>query len=121
MADVDVVARRPRTQLSLFVPLLLIFGALAIIAATLPFSGVHIPGERRLQAVLARIPQPWKPPKPVYVAAPDPADAAAALVPAAPAAPAPGTAAGAAVWGAAVGAAGAAGMATPAAGAGAAG
>src|SRR5437773_10044465 len=80
-----VAARR--NDVSLFVPLLLAFAALAIIAVTLPMSGVHVPGERHLQALFDRVPQPWKPPKPVYVPAPNPADAGVL----APAAPAPAT------------------------------
>ncbi|MBI3973133.1 MAG: C39 family peptidase [Chloroflexi bacterium] len=83
-----------RSDHSLFVPVLLVVACLAALVITLPFSGVHLPGERRLYVLLDRIPQPWKPPRPLYVLPPDPAEVAAlpadpagAGVPAVPAAP----------------------------------
>ena len=75
------VVRRRQPRVSLFVPVLLLFVALAVIVATLPISGVHIPGQRHLQAWLEKAPLPWKPPRPVYVAAPDRSDASLPTLP----------------------------------------
>jgi hypothetical protein len=74
---------RRRADGSLFFPILLALTCIAILAVTLPLSGVHIPGQRHLQAILDQIPQPWKPPRPVYVAPPDPEHVAPAPVTAA--------------------------------------
>ena len=49
-----------REPLGAAVPLLLVCGAVAVTAVTLPLSGVHVPGQRTLQALLDRVPQPWK-------------------------------------------------------------
>jgi tetratricopeptide (TPR) repeat protein len=64
-------ARRRRREAPLFVPALLAIACLATLAFTIPFSGVHIPGSRRIHALLDRLPQPWKPPRPVYVLPPE--------------------------------------------------
>ncbi len=62
-----------RRQVSLFVPTLLAITACAALLATVPWERmhVHVPGQRHLQAVLDRVPQPWKPPRPQYVPLPD--------------------------------------------------
>jgi tetratricopeptide (TPR) repeat protein len=64
-----------RSGAPLFVPVLLAALALAVVVATLvatlSMSGVRVPGRRTLQAVLDRVPQPWKPPRPAYVLPPE--------------------------------------------------
>jgi tetratricopeptide (TPR) repeat protein len=69
-----------RRQASLFIPTLLAIAACAALLATVPWERVHVhvPGQRHLQAVLDRVPQPWKPPRPQYVPLPDPPAAPAA-------------------------------------------
>lgn len=86
-------------QASLFVPMLLAIAACAVLLATVPWERVHVhvPGQRHLQAVLDRVPQPWKPPRPQYIPLPDPSTApdmapASLTTNAAPAAPAQSTA-----------------------------
>ena len=80
-----------RADISLFGPLFLFLAAFIILVATLPLSGISIPGARRIASVLDRIPQPWKPAKPTHVLAPE-VDMALAAAPAAGSvAPAPGT------------------------------
>jgi hypothetical protein len=76
--------RRRRSDVTFFGPLLLFLVALVVLAGTLPASGVQIPGARRAQALLNRIPQPWKAPRPTHVLPPD---TAAGIVPAAAEAP----------------------------------
>ncbi|MGH2350969.1 MAG: C39 family peptidase [Chloroflexota bacterium] len=62
---------RRQPEFSAFVPVLLAVAALITLVATMPLSGVQVPGTRRLQAALDRIPQPWKPPRPIYVPPPE--------------------------------------------------
>ena len=75
--------------MSLFGPLFLFLAALVILVATLPLSGIAIPGARRIASMIDRIPQPWKPARPTHVLAPE-VDVAVAGAPAAAAAPAAG-------------------------------
>ena len=87
--------RRPnRPSARLLAGLLFSAFALASLAAlamlVLPRSGVHVPGARRLQAVLAEVPWPWKPPRPLYVAPPETAPEMAPELAAGAAAPVDG-------------------------------
>lgn len=44
-------------------------------AVVVSFSGVHVPGQRTLHAVLSRIPQLWRAARPAFVPSPETADA----------------------------------------------
>ncbi|HEV2125026.1 MAG TPA: C39 family peptidase [Chloroflexota bacterium] len=59
------------SDVTLFGPLVFFLIALVILAATLPASGVRVPGSRYVYAILDRIPQPWKPAKPTHVLPPE--------------------------------------------------
>jgi tetratricopeptide (TPR) repeat protein len=63
--------RGRRAEGSLFFPAALLLVGVVLLAVTLPLTGVTIPGSRRVAALLDRVPQPWKPPRPVHVPPPD--------------------------------------------------
>ncbi len=79
---------RRRGELPARLPLVLaLLGALALVV-TLPLAGASLPGMRRAQALVNRLPLPWKAPRPEYVPVPETAAPAAVLAQVTPA-PAP--------------------------------
>src|SRR5688500_16225606 len=80
---------RPRRDVSLFLPLLLLAIGFGVLMWTLPRAGVRIPGMSRVTRLVDSISFPWEPPKPVHVPLPEGMSAVAPVAaPAAPAAPA---------------------------------
>src|SRR5688572_15759987 len=62
---------RPRRDVSLFLPLLLLAIGLGVLMWTLPLAGVRIPGMSRVTRLIDSISFPWEPPRPVHVPLPE--------------------------------------------------